>query len=60
MLWFQSLVDVGMELAFSPELAGPELALEAALPTLHGPGVDIRVGQVRPIPCGVMVHLKIK
>jgi len=57
---FQSLVNVGMELAFSPDLAVPDLALEAALPPLHGPGMDIRLGQVRPIPRGVMVHLKIK
>jgi hypothetical protein len=48
-----------MELAFSPDLAGPELALEAALPPLGGPGLDIHLGQVRPIPRGVMVHLKI-
>jgi len=57
---FQSLVNVGMELAFSPKLAGPDLALEAALPPLHGPGMDIRLGQVQAIPRGVMVHLKIK
>lgn len=57
---FQSLVDVGMELAFSPELAGPELALEAALPSLRGPGMDIGLGRVQAIRRGVMVHLEIK
>ncbi len=57
---FQSLVNVGMELAFSPELAGPELALEAALPPLRGPGMDISLGKVQPVVRGVMVRLKIK
>jgi hypothetical protein len=57
---FQSLVNVGMDLAFSPDLAGPELALEAALPPLGGPGLDIRLGPVRPVPRGVMVRLNIK
>ena len=57
---FQSLVNVGMELAFSPELAGPELALEAALPPLRGPGMDIHLGRVYAVPRGVMVQLKIR
>lgn len=57
---FQSLVNVGMELAFSPELAGPELALEAALPPLRGPGMDVHLGKVLAIPRGVMVNLKIQ
>jgi hypothetical protein len=57
---FQSLVNVGMELAFSPELAGPDLALEAALPPLRGPGMDIRLDRVQAIDRGVMVYLKIE
>jgi len=56
---FQNLVNIGTELAFRPELAGPALALEAALPTLKGPGIKIDVRGVRVVPRGVVVQLRV-
>ncbi|MFH2005198.1 MAG: hypothetical protein ABI333_01295 [bacterium] len=57
---FQSLVNIGTELAFRPELAGPALSMEAALPTLRGPGVNLDVRGVRVVPRGVVIQLGVR
>jgi hypothetical protein len=57
---FQQLVNIATELAFRPELAGPELAFEAALPAFQAPGVKIGVRSVEAIPRGIRVRLWIQ
>ena len=57
---FQQIADIGTELAFSAELAQPELALEAALPSLSLVGLHIEVTAVQPLPRGVQVTLRVR
>ncbi len=56
----QDLVDLATELAFRPELAIPELAVKAALPTMRAAGVTVEVTAVRPVPRGLHVRLGLR
>ena len=57
---FQSLVDIGTELALRPELATPPLQLELLLPVLDAGVARIRLTGVTPVPRGVRVSLQVR